>query len=148
MSGTQVGFGCAREMTEDGVYKVAIRYQEENTAYECLLAARELVLACIDERPVDIAAELQDLRQIADTKCLGPSSMSIVNAALARDIPYRRLNNGSLVQFGQGTKQRRIWTAETDRTGAIAESIAQDKQLTKVLLLAAVGVPVLMGAGA
>src|SRR5262249_36622793 len=43
--------------------------------------------------------------------------------------------------LGQGNRQRRICTAETDRTGAIAEAIAQDKQLTRSLLHA-VGVPV------
>ena len=32
-----------------------------------------------------------------------------------------RLNTESLVQFGYGSRQRRINAAETDRTGAIAE---------------------------
>ena len=61
-----------------------------------------------------------------------------------RGIPYRRLTSGSLVQFGWGSKQRRIQAAETDRSSAIAESIAQDKELTKKLLHAG-GVPVPMG---
>ena len=52
-----------------------------------------------------------------------------------------RLNNDSLVQLGYGSRQRRINAAETDRTGAIAESIASDKQLTRKLLKS-VGVPV------
>jgi cyanophycin synthetase len=38
------------------------------------------------------------------------------------------------VQFGWGSRQRRIQAAEIDRTSAIAETIAQDKQLTKHLL--------------
>ena len=59
----------------------------------------------------------------------------------ARDIPVRRLNADSLVQLGYGVKLRRIQAAETDRTGAIAEPIAQDKELTRTLLKA-VGVPV------
>ena len=59
----------------------------------------------------------------------------------ARGIPVRRLNADSLVQFGYGAKLRRIQAAETDRTGAIAETIAQDKELTRTLLKA-VGVPV------
>ena len=50
-------------------------------------------------------------------------------------------NDGNLVQLGYGCRQRRIWTAETDRTSAIAEGIARDKELTKSLL-AACGVPV------
>ena len=45
------------------------------------------------------------------------------------------------MQLGQGSRQRRIQAAETDRTGAIAEEIAQDKELTR-MLLSAVGVPV------
>ena len=72
---------------------------------------------------------------------LGPSTAAIVAAAKARGIPFRRLNSGSLIQLGQGARQRRILTAETDRTSAIAESIAQDKDLTRSLLRA-VGVPV------
>jgi cyanophycin synthetase len=63
---------------------------------------------------------------------------------VARGIPTRRLTRGSLVQFGWGSKQRRIQAAETDRSSAIAESIAQDKELTKKLLAAA-GVPVPVG---
>ena len=68
----------------------------------------------------------------------------IVDAAVVRGIPYRRLTQGSLVQFGWGSKQRRIWAAEVDNTSAVAESIAQDKDLTK-RLLAAAGVPVPTG---
>ncbi|MGW8256408.1 MAG: cyanophycin synthetase, partial [Thermoguttaceae bacterium] len=69
---------------------------------------------------------------------------SIVAAAIARTIPVRRLNTGSLVQFGYGRKQRRIQAAETERTSAIAESIAQDKEITRLLLRSA-GVPVCEG---
>ena len=47
-----------------------------------------------------------------------------------------RLNEGNLVQLGHGACQRRIWTAETDLTSAIAENIASDKDLTKSLLQA------------
>ena len=46
------------------------------------------------------------------------------------------------MQFGWGSKQRRIQAAETDLSSAIAESIAQDKELTKKLLHASgVAVP-------
>ncbi|MFM8345728.1 MAG: acetate--CoA ligase family protein, partial [Betaproteobacteria bacterium] len=44
-------------------------------------------------------------------------------------------------QLGYGARQKRIWTAETDRTSAIAEGIASDKDMTKELL-AGCGVPV------
>jgi cyanophycin synthetase len=70
--------------------------------------------------------------------------MLIVRAALARDIPWRRLGSDCMVQLGQGARQRRIWTAVTDHTSAIAEGIAVNKQLTKDVLAAA-GVPVPRG---
>ena len=74
---------------------------------------------------------------------LGPSTGCIVDAAVARNIPFSRMTEGSMVRFGWGSKQRRIQAAEMDITSAIAEAIAQDKELTKKLLAAA-GVPVPM----
>jgi cyanophycin synthetase len=141
LAGCNVGFGRAREMSEEGVYKVAVRYEEETVAEQCLLVARDLLLACVYDQPFDVAGKVKQLQELADRKCLGPSSKAILNAAIARNIPYRRLSQGSLVQLGHGCKQRRIWTAVTDRTGSIAEALASDKQMTRQLL-AAVHVPV------
>ena len=141
LCGTPVGYGRARETSEEGLFKVAVRYQDESLARACLETARELLMSAVFDLPFDIETHLKRLRELADRVCLGPSTTAIVEAARQRNIPARRLNSGSLVQFGQGKKQRRIWTAETDFTSAIAESIAQDKQLTKMMLTAA-GVPV------
>ena len=141
LAGTEVGFGKARETSQEGVYKVAIRYQDESLGRACLETAHALCLAAVNDSPFDVEAELRRLRDLADRVCLGPSTSAIVEAARTRGIPSRRLNAGSLVQLGYGARQRRIWTAETDRTSAIAESIAQDKELTKTLLRSA-GVPV------
>lgn len=141
LCGTSVGYGRARETSEEGLYKVAIRYEEETLGRACLETARELLMAAVFDLPFDIDANLKRLRELSERVCLGPSTNAIVDAAKARNIPVRRLNAGSLVQFGHGKKQRRIWTAETDFTSAIAESIAQDKQLTKTMLAAA-GIPV------
>ncbi|MGA2619822.1 MAG: cyanophycin synthetase [Thermoguttaceae bacterium] len=141
LAGVEVGFGRARETSQPGVYRVVVKYHEETLARECLAAARELILAAIADRPVDLKAEIDRLRELAHEVCLGPSTKAIVAAALARGIPVRRLNSCSLVQLGYGARQRRIQAAETDRTGAIAEQIAQDKELTR-LLLRSVGVPV------
>jgi cyanophycin synthetase len=141
LAGTAVGYGRARETSQEGLFKVAIRYQEETLGRECLDTARNLLMAAVFDVPFDIDSQLKRLRELADRVCLGPSTMAIVEAAKNRNIPMRRLNSGSLVQLGQGAKQRRIWTAETEFTSAIAESIAQDKQLTKTMLKAA-GIPV------
>ena len=103
-------------------------------------------MAAINDEPFDVSAEIERLREFTHQTCLGPSTRSIVDAAIARGIPWRRLNEGSLIQLGHGAKQRRIMAAETDRTGAIAEEIAQDKELTR-MFLQAVGVPVPAPAG-
>src|SRR5260221_11704787 len=144
LAGTPVGFGKARETSEDGVYKVVMRYRDEQLGRACFFAGRELILAAAHDRPYNVKVEVAKLQDLADRVCLGPSTAAIVAAAEARGIPARRLNSGSLVQLGQGIKQRRIWTAETDRTSAIAESIAQDKELTKTLLRSG-GIPVPSG---
>jgi cyanophycin synthetase len=98
-------------------------------------------MAAIEDRPYDVAAAIGGLREMVDSICLGPSTAHIVDAATERRIPSIRLNDGNLVQFGYGARQRRIWTAETDRTSAIAEGISRDKDLTKSLLQSC-GVPV------
>lgn len=141
LAGSEVGFGRAREMSEEGVFKVAIRFEEESVGAACLHAARELLKACIYDLPYDVHAEVARLKDMADRRLLGPSTKAILSAATDRNIPFRRLTMGSLCVLGQGHKQRRIWTAETDRTSAIAESIAQDKELTK-RFLNTIGVPV------
>ena len=66
-----------------------------------------------------------------------------MDAATAKDrgIPAIRLSADNLVQLGYGARQRRIWAAKTDRTGAIAEGIARTPDLT-LRLLAACGLPV------
>ena len=141
MAGMPGGFGKARETDVRGVYKVIVSAYEEEVAKSALLEARELLLAAIEDRPYDMAATMKRLRRMVDRRWLGPSTACIVQAADDRRIPITRLNEGNLVQLGHGAAQRRIWTAETDRTSAIAEGISKDKDLTKQLC-AAVGVPV------
>ena len=102
LAGTDVGFGKARETEEDGVYKVVIEYEEEELARACLDAAWELLLAAVYGTPFDAETTINRLRDLAGNVCLGPSTRSIVDAALKRGIPMRRLNDGSLVQFGYG----------------------------------------------
>jgi cyanophycin synthetase len=141
-AGHTVGYGKARHTCVDGLYKVIVRYLDETVAEACLRAARELLLAAYQGQDFDVAGTIENLQAIVDRNALGPSTKSIVDAARDRGIPWRRLQEGrSLIQLGQGVNQRRIWTAETDRTGAIAEYIAQDKELTRSFLSTA-GVPV------
>ncbi|CAB3657677.1 Cyanophycin synthetase [Achromobacter deleyi] len=141
LAGLRGGFGKARETSTRGVYKVVVRAWQEQVTRTALNEARDLVMAAIEDRPFDVDATVTRLRRLVDRHCLGPSTACIVDAADDRDIPYIRLFEGNLVQFGYGARQRRIWTAETDRTSAIAEGISRDKDLTKELL-STCGVPV------
>ena len=140
LAGSSVGFGKARETAEPGIYKVVVRFREEAVGRRALEVAQKIYLAAVHDHPLDIAEEISQLRSLLHETQLGPSTRSIVDAAIARDIPTQRLNAGSLVQLGWGAKAHRIWTAETDQTSAIAETIAQDKELTR-RLLRTVGVP-------
>lgn len=144
-AGCPVTFSQTVATSTPGVFQVVVEYTEEQVGRAAMDAAVELIHAA--DRPqaeFDADAVIARLREIDEDVRLGPSTGCIVQAAVARGIPYRRLTDGSLVQFGWGRHQRRIWAAEVDATSAVSESIAQDKDLTKQLLRAA-GVPVPLG---
>lgn len=143
-AGCPVTFGRAKPTSEHGVYQVIVEYSEEEVGRQAFELAQQLCMSAMQDTPFDVADELKRLRELNEDIRLGPSTGAIVASAVKRDIPYRRLTQGSLVQFGWGSKQRRIQAAETDCSSAIAEAIAQDKELTKCLLDAA-GVPVPQG---
>ena len=147
LAGMRGGFGRARETSVRGVYKVALSAWQAEITTAALHSARELVLAAMnfqqsDNPSYDVKGAIQRLRDLVDSLWLGPSTACIVDAAMARNIPATRLiAKGNLVQLGHGARCRHIWTAETDRTSAIAEGISRDKDLTKSLLQSC-GVPV------
>jgi cyanophycin synthetase len=143
-AGCPVTFSRTAQTVENGIYQVVVEYSEEEVGRLAFQLAQDLCRSALDDTPFDLEAALKQLSDIDEDIRLGPSTGSIVYAAMARNIPFRRLTGGSLVQFGWGSRQRRIQAAETDRTSAVAEAIAQDKELTKKLLQAA-GVPVPTG---
>jgi len=144
LAGIPGGFGKARDGDRRGVYKVMVSANNEEVTLTALKHARDLYLALVQDTkdPVDLVQDIvEKLRDLGDDLLLGPSTACIVNAAEERGIPSIRLSEGNLVQLGYGAKQRRIWTAETDSTSAISETISRDKDLTKSLLASA-GVPI------
>jgi cyanophycin synthetase len=141
LAGMPTGFGQTRGTSQRGVYRMVFRARDETVARVTLGEGHRLLMAAVNEVPLDVGAAVARIREHVDSFYFGPSTAAIVAAATDRRIPYLRLNDGNLVQLGHGARQRRIWTAETDRTSAIAEGIAGDKDLTKTLLKAA-GVPV------
>ena len=141
-AGCPVTFSRTTQTVEAGIYQVVVEYSEEDVGRMAMDYAEQLCLAALNDTPFDLQTALKELRDLDEDIRLGPSTGAIVSAALDRGIPIRRLTQGSLVQFGWGSKQKRIQAAETSFTSAIAESIAQDKELTKKLLHAAgVAVP-------
>lgn len=141
LAGMPGGLGRARETPERGVYKIIVRAWHEPVTRAALYAARELVMAAIEDRSFDVQGAVAGLRELTEKLSLGPSTTCIVDAADERDIPAIRLSDANLVQLGYGANQRRIWTAETSCTSAIAESVSRNKHLTKNLLQAC-GIPV------
>ncbi|MBS0390124.1 MAG: cyanophycin synthetase [Proteobacteria bacterium] len=141
LSGMPAEFGQTREISRRGVYRMVFRCPEEAVARVALEQGHRLLMAAINDQPFDLKAAIHAIKTSINDRYLGPSTGCIVDAASERRIPHIRLNDGNLVQLGYGAAQRRIWTAESDQTSAIAEGIAQDKDFTK-RLLASCGVPV------
>jgi cyanophycin synthetase len=140
-AGCRVSFGRTRPTSEAGVFQVVVEYSEEPVGRLALELAHALCDAAVADQPFDAADAVARLRELDEDSRLGPSTGAIVQAAVKRGIPFQRLTEGSMVQFGWGSRQRRIQAAESDRTSAIAEFIAQDKEVTKMVLRGA-GVPV------
>ena len=125
-----------------GHYNVIYAYVDERVG----LAAGELAVRMINaaigqDESFDFAAELDDFLRLAQRTAFGPSTSAILEEAVARDIPFIRLNTASLVQLGQGVHAQRIRATMTSKTGALAVDIAGDKSLTNTLLSSA-GLPV------
>ncbi|MFT7324641.1 MAG: cyanophycin synthetase [Rhodoferax sp.] len=140
-AGCPITFRRTAPTLESGVFQVVVEYSEEAVGRLAFELAEALCLSAQNDSLFDLPQALEELRLLDENVRLGPSTGAIVEAALARNIPYRRMTEGSMIRFGWGSRQRRIQAAEIDATSAIAEAIAQDKQLTKKLLAAA-GVPV------
>ena len=143
-AGCPVTFSCTMPTVDAHVYQVVVEYSEEAVGRKAMEMAQAVCEAALNDTPFDLAAALTELRDLDEDVRLGPGTGCIVDAAVARGIPFSRMTEGSMVRFGWGSQQRRIQAAEIDSTSAISEAIAQDKQLTK-RLLAAAGVPVPAG---
>jgi cyanophycin synthetase len=143
-AGCPVTFSCTTPTLDANVYQVVVEYSEEAVGRKALEMAQAICQAALSNTAFDLGAALTELRDLDEDVRLGPSTGCIVDAAVARGIPFSRMTEGSMVRFGWGSQQRRIQAAEIDSTSAISEAIAQDKQLTKRLLGAA-GVPVPAG---
>jgi cyanophycin synthetase len=140
LAGSVVHFGDTRPTTEPGVYQVACAYEHEELARSAVDVAHQLCLATLRGERLDTPAEVTKLRDQARQLRLNPLAAAVTTAARRRNIPERLMGPG-IVVLGHGARQQRILGTRTDRTGALAEAISRDTDLTRTLLHAA-GVPV------
>jgi cyanophycin synthetase len=144
LAGMDTGFGRTRQSDKHGVYHVVFSYVEPKAGEYTARASLALVEALIDGKEYDLEADIQKLREIREEVRLGPSTGSLVEEAIRRNIPYIRLNRHSLVQLGYGKNQKRIQATIASTTSSIAVELACDKEETKNILEAA-SIPVPKG---
>jgi len=145
IAGSSVGFGRTRTTGEPGMYNMVYAYKQRDAGIEAGHLALRLLMHLLPEHlqqqidtPIDpdfdFEQELEAFVRRAQRREFGPSTQSLVDAAVERDIPWLRLNDYSLVQFGHGKYQKRIQATVTSDTGTIATSLASDKEGTHSVL--------------
>ena len=144
LAGMDTGFGRTRETKTPGIYNVVFSYMEEKVGIFAAESAVNIADALIKGVDYDLQADLKKMREIREEVRLGPSTGSIVDEAVARDIPWIRLGTNSLVQLGYGVHQMRFQATITCKTSNIAVDIACNKEQTKKILSDA-SIPVAKG---
>ena len=144
ISGEDISFGKTRSVDgQAGVYTVVYEYEQRDEGLEAAELAVKLLCSLLptEIRPEGVVpedwvwAEARDeFIRYAQRRALGPSTASLVKAAMDRDIPWLRLNEQSLIQLGHGKFQQRIQATVTGRTSYIAVELAQDKEETNKIL--------------
>ncbi len=149
-AGEHVTFGKTRSADKPGHYTVVYQYEQADVGIEAGNLALTLLTSLLPEelRPsgivpagFDLPKELEGFIKFAQRRHLGPSTASLVHTAEKRGIPWIRLNQYSLIQFGHGMHQQRIQATITSRTPHIAVELASDKEETNKIL-ANLGLPV------
>jgi cyanophycin synthetase len=134
LAGMETGFGRTRETKTPGVYNVVFSYTEEKVGFFAAESAVKIAEALTNGTDYDLAADLKKMREIREAVRLGPSTGSIVDEAVARDIPWIRMGKNSLVQLGYGINQMRFQATITCKTSNLAVDIACNKEETKRML--------------
>jgi len=144
-AGSDVTFGRTRSTGNPGEYDMVFQYKQRDVGLEASRLGRQLILHLLpgnvqnqlDEKldeDFDFEDEKTSFIRFAQRKEFGPSTQSLVDAAIERGIPWLRLNQYSLVQFGHGKFQKRIQATITSETRHIGVEIACDKEDTHHLL--------------
>ena len=145
VAGSEVTFGRTRGTGIEGQYNLVYEYRQRDVGLDAGRLAIRLLMHLLPDHlkaqvdyefdpEFDFLAELKAFVLTAQRKEFGPSTASLVKAAEERDIPWIRLNNQSLVQFGHGKHQQRIQATITSQTKHIAVEISCDKEDTHNML--------------
>ena len=134
MAGMECGYGRTRGTNTKGVYNMVFTYQIEEAGIFAAESAFRIVDAIAKNEPIDIEAEVVQLKELSLRYGLGPSTKSIVEEAEKRGIPWIRLGKNSKVQLGYGAAQKVFQATVTCNTSDIAVRTAGDKDTTKKLL--------------
>ncbi|AXT29136.1 cyanophycin synthetase (plasmid) [Ruegeria sp. AD91A] len=145
VAGSDVTFGRTRGTGELGQYNMVYEYRQRDVGLDAGKLAMRLLMHLLPQSLKEQADcdfdpdfnwddELRSFVLRAQRKEFGPSTGSLVKAAQERDIPWIRLNSGSLVQFGHGKYQKRIQATITSETKHISVEISCDKEDTHNLL--------------
>lgn len=134
LAGMDTGFGRTRETKTPGVYNVVFSYLEENCGVYAAEESVKIAQSLIEDSDYDLENCIFNLRKIRERERLGPSTGSIVEEAVSRNIPWIRLGKNSLVQLGYGVNQQRFQATITGNTSSIAVDIACNKEATKKML--------------
>jgi cyanophycin synthetase len=134
--GVDVGFGRTRSTGGEGsgVYNVVYECDEREVGLLAGEIALEFVEHLVAGRTYDLGEKIEELRRLNDRRALGPSTRSIVNAALERGIPFMRLDESNLVQLGYGARAQKIQATIASTTRFLGVEIAGDKDKTKSIL--------------
>ncbi len=143
-AGIDVHYGKTLYAEGAGRYDIVIECKAYEAQKQLLFDAVDIVCGLLAGRTPNVSEILAEADKLLARTQLGPSTQAIVNAALRRNIPVRRIGDGSLIQLGYGRQRRLVQATITDNTSAVAVDIACDKDLTKRVLREA-GIPVPMG---
>jgi cyanophycin synthetase len=134
LAGMECGYGRTRSTNEKGIYFVILSYEIEKAGLFAAEAAIRIAEAIAAGTEYDIERDIESLRYILKKESFGPSTLSIIEEAKKRKIPFRRLNRNSLILLGQGIHQKKIRASMTSHTSSIGVDMAGDKDETKKLL--------------
>lgn len=151
IAGSDVSFGVTRPREEAGIYDVCYEHEHPEVAR---LAARLAVVLIAKLLPprlrpwdtpvsgIDFESEQRSFVRRAKRLLPDGSARLLLEAALARDIPWSRISDNSpFIRLGQGRFQKKIFGATTEDTSFIAAQWSNNKLATSDALRD-LGIPV------